>query len=141
MTSFHHGQGVFLVLIDLSTAFDTENHSNLFQRMQQELRISGTAPKWVKSYFSGRTTNVCINGYHPTKSSLNYRLPQGSIVGPVSFGIYTIPIRRIIRKNRLFTIFMQMICNSTPTLIHLPSLQLIVHSPHLPYVLLIYNLG
>ena len=101
MTSLHHRQGVFLVLLDLSAAFDTVSHSILFQRMQQELGIRGTALKWVKSYFSGRTTSVCINGCHSTKSSLNYGLPQGSIVGPVSFSIYTIPIGRIIRKHRL----------------------------------------
>ena len=101
MTSLHHRQGVFLVLLDLSAAFDTVSHSILFQRMQQELGIRGTALKWVKSYFSGRTTSVCINGCRSTKSSLNYGLPQGSIVGPVSFSIYTIPIGRIIRKHRL----------------------------------------
>ena len=102
MTSLHHRKGVFLVLLDLSAAFDTVSHSILFQRMQDELGLTGTALQWIKSYFSDRTTSVCINGCHSPKSSLKYGLPQGSIVGPVSFSIYTIPIGRIIRKHSLF---------------------------------------
>lgn len=101
MTSLHHRQGVFLVLLDLSAAFDTVNHNILFQRMNQELGISGTALQWMKSYFSGRTTSVCVNGCQSAKCALDYGLPQGSIVGPVSFSIYTIPIGRIIREHRL----------------------------------------
>jgi hypothetical protein len=101
MTSLHHRQGVFLVLLDLSAAFDTISHNILFKRMQQELGITGTALQWVKSYFSGRTTSVCINGCSSAKCPLDYGLPQGSIVGPVSFSIYTIPIGRIIRKHSL----------------------------------------
>lgn len=101
MTSLHHRQCVFLVLLDLSAAFDTVSHGILFQRMQQELGITGTALQWVKSYFSGRTTSICINGCHSAKCPLDFGLPQGSIVGLVSFSIYTIPIGRIIRKHGL----------------------------------------
>ena len=57
MTSIYHHEGVFLVLLDLSAAFDTVTHSILFDRMEFELGIKGTALMWLKSYFSGRTTN------------------------------------------------------------------------------------
>ena len=40
---------------------------------------------------------VCINGTFSEPSVMNYGLPQGSIVGPGSFKIYTLPIGRIIR--------------------------------------------
>ena len=101
MTSIHNRHGVFLVLLDLSAAFDTVTHEILFDRMENEIGITGSALKLLKSYFTGRTTSVCINGVQSDKCSLDYGLPQGSIVGPLSFTIYTIPIGRIIKSHGL----------------------------------------
>ena len=53
---------------------------------------------WLKSYFSGRTTSISINGAQSVNCTLDYGLPQGSIVDPLSFTVYTIPIGRIIQK-------------------------------------------
>ena len=77
------------------------SHSILFDRFEQELGITGTALEWIKSYFSNRTTSISINGFQSAKSHLRYGLPQGSIMGPLSFSIYTIPIGRIIQKHGL----------------------------------------
>ena len=90
MSSLHRQHGVFLVLLDLSAAFDTVNHSILFDRMEDEIGSTGTALDWVNSYFSVRTTSVNINGAHSRKCLLNYGLPQGFVMGPLSFTIYTI---------------------------------------------------
>ena len=100
-TLIHQRKGVFLVLLDLSAAFDTITHDILFDRMENEIGLTGSALKWLKSYFSARTTSVYINGAQSAKCSLNYGLPQGSIVGPLSFTVYTIPIGRIIKKYGL----------------------------------------
>ena len=51
MTSIYHREGVSLVLLGLSAAFDTVTHSILFHRMEYELGIKGTALMWLKSYF------------------------------------------------------------------------------------------
>ena len=78
---------MFLVLLNLTAAFDTVNHDILFDRVEKEIGLTGTALKWFKLYFSGRTTSVCVNG-RPTMSvnhDLEYGLPQGSTVGPLSF--------------------------------------------------------
>ena len=101
MTSLHNRKGVFLVLLDLSAAFDTVTHNILFDRFENEIGLSGTALNWLRSYFTGRTTSININGVQSAKQVLNYGLPQGSIVGPLSFTVYTIPIGRIIRGHGL----------------------------------------
>ncbi|XP_071806978.1 uncharacterized protein [Asterias amurensis] len=99
MGMIHNQKGVFLVLLDLSAAFDTVNHNVLFNRLECEIGITGTALEWFKSYFSGRTTQVLIDNTYSASHDMLYGLPQGSIVGPKSFTIYTIPIGRIIKGN------------------------------------------
>ena len=53
MGMIHNQKGVFLVLLDLSAAFDTVNHNVLFNRLECEIGITGTALEWFKSNFSG----------------------------------------------------------------------------------------
>ena len=101
MGMIHNEKGVFLVLLDLSAAFDTGNHNVLFNRLECEIGITGTALEWFKSNFSGRTTQVLIDNTYSASHDMLYGLPQGSIVGPKSFTIYTIPIGRIIKGNNL----------------------------------------
>ena len=45
MTSILNRYGVFLVLLDLSTAFDTFTHEILFDRMENGIGITGNALK------------------------------------------------------------------------------------------------
>jgi len=69
--------------------------------MEKEIGVTNCALKWLKSYFSDRSTSVCVNGVHSATCKLDYGLPQGSIVGPLCFSIYTMPIGRIIRRHGL----------------------------------------
>ena len=55
------GNGSFLVLLDLSAAFDTIDHDNLFMILERFAGISGSALQLIKSYFSGRTQRVVID--------------------------------------------------------------------------------
>ena len=101
MGHVYNQKGVFLVLLDLSAAFDTVNHDLLLSRMSHEIGVTGVALDWLKSYFTGRTTTVVIDGVYSMAKTMDYGLPQGSILGPRSFTVYTIPIGRIIKKHSL----------------------------------------
>ena len=69
--------------------------------MKNEIGLTGTVLRWFTSYFSGQSTRVLINGTSSKSQDMEYGLPQGSIFGPKSFTIYTIPIGRIIKKYKL----------------------------------------
>ena len=47
-------QCVFMVMLDLSAAFDTVHHQKLLDRLHTTYGIRGAAHQWVKSYLTGR---------------------------------------------------------------------------------------
>ena len=53
---------VFLILLDLSAAFDTVDHTSLQARLTQDLGIEGAALQWVESYITDRQQIVTIRG-------------------------------------------------------------------------------
>ena len=74
-----------LVLLDLSAAFDTVDHSILLEHLQQTFGISDTALCWFQSYLSSRIHYV-RRGLN--KLSVTYvicGMPQGSVLGPILF--------------------------------------------------------
>ena len=94
-------QGVILVLLDLSAAFDTIDHNVLLERLAERLGISGTAFLWFKDYLTGRTHAVYIDDKTSSLIIIIFGVPQGSVLGPVKFTIYTIPLGDIIKAHGL----------------------------------------
>ena len=80
--------GVFLVLLDLSSAFDTIDHDILIKRLHYNLGFSGTALAF-------------IYGTKSEPADLQYVVPQGSVLGPILFTIYTSPIGAIAKRHNL----------------------------------------
>jgi hypothetical protein len=92
---------VLLVLLDLSAAFDTIDHDFLLQRMST-IGIGGSVLQWFKSYLAERTQSVCIDGVKSKKFSIKYGVPQGSVLGPLLFSVYILPLGDIIRRYNIF---------------------------------------
>ena len=82
---------VLLVLLDLSAAFDTIDHSILLERLKSHIGLSGKAFAWFKSYIHGRKQSVLINDAVSRLWELIFGVPQGSVLGPLLFIIYTSP--------------------------------------------------
>ena len=81
VTTIEKGNGSFLVLLDLSTAFDTIDHDNLFYILEKYVGIGGSALRLIRSYFSDRTQRVQIDGILSDFASLLCGVPQGSVLG------------------------------------------------------------
>ena len=91
----------YLVLLDLSAAFDTVDHTYLIGRMASRLRIGGSALQWFTSYLTGRTQRVKIGDAFSSLVHILFGVPQGSVLGPLLYLVYTLPIGDIIRQHRL----------------------------------------
>ena len=90
-----------LSLLDLSAAFDTIDHSILLSRLQTCFGISGSVLSWFESYFSGRFQSVSVHGTLSTPSPLLHGVPQGSVLGPILFVLYTYPLFTIVNAHLL----------------------------------------
>lgn len=89
-----------MVLLDLSAAFDTIDHGILLSRLRS-IGVKGAALDWIKSYISDRTQAVSINGTLSSNVHLPFGVPQGSVLGPILFTIYSRPVIAIAQKHGL----------------------------------------
>lgn len=91
-------ENVILLLLDLSAAFDTINHGMLLRKLRDSFGLQGMSLKWLKSYLSGRTFSVRVNSATSSSCILEIGVPQGSILGPLLFILYTKDLEKIVSK-------------------------------------------
>ena len=101
MQALDRQHATFLVLLDLSAAFDTIDYPILLRRLSQSYNITGHALGWIQSYLTGRTSQVCVSGTLSNTNALECGLPQGSVVSPNLFTLYTGPMAKIIHRHKL----------------------------------------
>ena len=76
VTTVGKGNESFLVLLDLSAAFDTIDHDNLFYILEKYVGIGGSALRLIRSYFCDRTQRVQIDGIMSDFASLLCGVPR-----------------------------------------------------------------
>ena len=90
----------YLILLDLSSAFDTVNHAILSNRLNS-IGIHGQVHNWLMSFVSNRSYSIRINNSSSSQFTQAHGVPQGSVLGPILFIIYILPIQAIISKYPL----------------------------------------
>ena len=83
-----------LLFLDFSSAFDTIDHKLLLYKLERFFNIKGTALKWIASFLEDRHFKVKIDN-ELLSTTVNHGVPQGSVLGPPLFSLYTQEIHEI----------------------------------------------
>ena len=99
LPSIDDGGCVMLLLLDMSAAFDTVNHSILLSRLSTYFGISSKALAWFRSYLHNRSQFISIDSYRSTNRPLTCGVPQGSVLGPILYLMYVSPVGCTMRRH------------------------------------------
>lgn len=86
--AFENDKITAVVMLDLSAAFDVVDHDIMIQKLEI-LGFEESVISWLRSYLSGRSQQVCIEGSLSDPLFLEAGVPQGSILGPLLYILFT----------------------------------------------------
>ena len=97
--AFAKGEATAVVLLDQSAAFDTIDHDTLLNSLSSWFGVSGVVLDWFKSYLSDHVQCIKIGSILSDAKKLLYGVPQGSVLGPILFSLYTTPLSKVIQNH------------------------------------------
>ena len=95
----HERKAAILVLLDLSAAFDTIDHTIMLTRLRDRFGITATCIAWFELYLVNRSQRIQMHGKISAEHPVVFGVPQGSVLGPLMFICYTAPLGDIARRH------------------------------------------
>jgi len=81
------GKSVDVIYMDFMKAFDKVSHKHLIRKLKN-FEIHEQLINWIQDFLSDRTQAVKYNDIMSTSESVRSGIPQGTVIGPVSFLSY-----------------------------------------------------
>ena len=108
--SVDSGKAVALTLLDLFAAFDTIDHSLLYDCLHDWFGLNGTVLSWIKSYLSNRKQKIKIGDSFSEAVILPFGVPHWVL----SFSPSTlVPSVKLFQNSMLLITYMPMTPRST----------------------------
>ena len=98
LVALEAGHATSLLLLDLSAAFDTIDHNILIHRLQHWFGISSTALNLLSYFLSDRYQTIVASNSKSQQVLLEYGVPQGNVLGPLLYSLYTTPLLSVRSK-------------------------------------------
>ena len=90
------------VFIDFQKAFDCVSHSILLHKLEHVFGITGNLLAWLRDYLSDREQYTVINGVPSENTKVAHGIPQGSVLGPILFALYTSDLPKAVNTATTF---------------------------------------
>jgi hypothetical protein len=81
------GKRFDLAILDFSKAFDRVPHCRLLSKLSH-YGVRGSSLAWIRSFLTGRTQKVIVEGIHSDEVPVVSGVPQGSVLGPLLFLVF-----------------------------------------------------
>ena len=88
LEAFENEEISAVILLDMSAAFDVVDHPILLNKMKI-YGFNENTLNWISSYLSNRFQQVYIEGELSSPLSVDSGVPQGSILGPLFYILFT----------------------------------------------------
>ena len=85
-----------MAFIDFKKAFDSVSHDILEMKLNRDFRITGTLLDWLRQQFT------VLNGVKSERSRVSFGIPQGSVIGPTLFTLFTNDLPASVSSGSLY---------------------------------------
>ena len=109
--SLNKGNISVLTLIEVSSAFDTIDHTILVHRLHTDFGFTDNILQWFSSYLTDRTHYVSLSNHCSDFTAEHSGVPQGSVIGPMLFTMYTKPLMPLLTHILSYIIHLLMTYN------------------------------
>ena len=94
---------ICLLLLVLSATFDTFDHDIWLNQLDLHSGAKETSLNWIQSYLTSRRQWVETGdtGVTSDQVTLNFSVPQGSVLGPILFTLYMVPLGDICQAHHV----------------------------------------